>query len=53
MDKADARKMVRDASVDWAKTGGEVVPAGRKTAHDVSQAGGEAVRQAKRPPAST
>jgi hypothetical protein len=46
MNKADARKRVRDASVDRVKAGGEVVPAGRKTAHDASQAGGEAVRQA-------
>jgi hypothetical protein len=46
MNKAHARKRVRDASVDRVKAGGEVVPAGRKTAHDTSQAGGEAVRQA-------
>ena len=46
MNKADARKRGRDASVDRVKAGGEVVPAGRKTAHDASQSGGEAVRQA-------
>jgi hypothetical protein len=45
IDKADARKTVRDASADMAKSGGDVAPVARKTAHDASQPSGEAVRK--------
>jgi hypothetical protein len=45
IDKADGRKTVRDASVAMAKSGGDVVPVARKTAHDASQPSGEAVRK--------
>ena len=45
INKADARKTVRDASADMAKSGGDVAAAGRKTAHDASQPSGETVRK--------
>jgi hypothetical protein len=45
IDKADGRKTVRDASVAMAKSGGDVAPVARKTAHDASQPSGEAVRK--------
>jgi len=45
INKADARKTVRDASADMAKSGGDVAPVARKTAHDASQPSGEAVRK--------
>jgi len=45
INKADARKTVRDASADVAKSGGDVAPVVRKTAHDGSQPSGEAVRK--------
>jgi len=45
IDKADARKTVRDASAEMAKSGGDVAPVARKTAHDASQPSGEAVRK--------
>src|SRR3954468_19669205 len=45
INKADARKTVRDASADVAKSGGDVAPVVRKTAHDASQPSGEAVRK--------
>ncbi len=45
IDKADARKTVRDASAEMAKSAGDVAPVARKTAHDASQPGGEAVRK--------
>ena len=45
INKADARKTVRDASDDMAKTGSNGAAAGRKTAHDASEASGETVRK--------
>jgi hypothetical protein len=36
MNKADARKTVRDASAEVAKSGGDVADTGRKIAHDAS-----------------
>ena len=45
MNKADARKTVRDASAEVAKSGGDVADTGRKIAHDASQPSGEAVRK--------
>jgi hypothetical protein len=45
IDKADARKTVRDASAEMAKSGGDIAPVARKTAHDASQPSGEAVRK--------
>jgi len=45
INKTDARKTVRDASADVAKSGGDIAAAGRKTAHDASQPSGEAVRK--------
>jgi len=45
IDKADARKIVRDASADMAKSGGDVAPVARKTAHDASQPSGKAAEQ--------
>jgi hypothetical protein len=45
INKTDARKTVRDASADVAKSGGDIAAAGRKTAHDASQSTGEAVRK--------
>ena len=45
INKADARKTVRDASAEMAKSGGDVAPVARKTAHDASQPSGEAVRK--------
>jgi len=45
IDKADARKTVRDASAAMAKSGGDVAPVARKTAHDASQPSGAAVRK--------
>ena len=45
IDKADARKTVRDASAAMAKSGGDVAPVARKTAHDASQPSSEAVRK--------
>ena len=45
IDKGDARKTVRDASAEMAKSGGDVAPVARKTAHDASQPSGEAVRK--------
>jgi len=40
-----ARKTVRDASADMAKSGRDVAPVARKTAHDASQPGGQPVRK--------
>jgi hypothetical protein len=45
MNKADARKTVRDASAEVAKSGGDVAGTGRKIAHDASQPGGQPVRK--------
>jgi len=45
MNKADARKTVRDASDNMPKSGGDVAAADRKTTHDASQPSGEAVRK--------
>jgi len=49
INKTDARKTVRDASADVAKSGGDIAVAARKTAHDASQPAsqpsGEAVRK--------
>jgi hypothetical protein len=45
VNKADVRKTVRDASADMTKSGGDVAPVARKTAHDASQPSGEAVRK--------
>jgi len=45
INKADVRKTVRDASVDVAKSGGDVAAVARKTAHDASQSSGETVRK--------
>ncbi len=45
INKADGRKTVRDASAEMAKSGGDVAPVARKTAHDASQPSGEAVRK--------
>jgi len=45
MNKADARKTVRDASAEVAKSGGDVAGTGRKIAHDASQSGGQPVRK--------
>ena len=45
INKADARKTVRDASAEMAKSGGDIAPVARKTAHDASQPSGEAVRK--------
>jgi hypothetical protein len=45
INKADARKTVRDASAEMAKSGGDVAPVARKTAHDASQPSSEAVRK--------
>jgi len=45
INKADARRTVRDASDDMAKAGGNVAAAGRKTAHDASEARGNGVRK--------
>ena len=45
INKADARKTVRDASAEMAKSGGDVAPVARKTAHDASQPSGETVRK--------
>jgi len=45
MNKADVRKMVRDASDDMVKAGGNVAATGRKTAHDASQPSGGTVRK--------
>jgi hypothetical protein len=45
INKADARKTVRDASADMANSGGDVAPVARRTAHDASQPSGEAVRK--------
>ena len=45
MNKADARKTVRDASAGVAKSGGDVAGTGRKIAHDASQPGGQPVRK--------
>ena len=45
VNKVDARKTVRDASAEMAKSGGDVAPVARKTAHDASQPSGEAVRK--------
>jgi hypothetical protein len=45
INKADVRKTVRDASADVAKSGGNVAPVGRKTAHDASQPNGETIRK--------
>ena len=45
MNKADARKIVRDASAEVAKSGGDVADTGRKIAHDASQSGGQPVRK--------
>jgi hypothetical protein len=43
--KADTRKTVQDASDALAKAGTNGAAAGRKTAHDASEAGGETVRK--------
>ena len=53
VNKADARKTVRDASAEMAKSGGDVAPVARKTAHDASQPSSEAVRKVVEPPAET
>lgn len=45
INKADGRKTVRDASAEMAKSGGDVAPVARKTAHDASQPGGQPVRK--------
>ena len=45
MDEADARKVARDASDDRARAGANVAAAGRKTAHDASEASGGTVRK--------
>jgi hypothetical protein len=49
INKTDARKTVRDASADVAKSGGDIAAAGKKTAHDASQPAsqpsGETVRK--------
>jgi predicted nucleic acid-binding Zn-ribbon protein len=45
MNKADARKTVRDASAEVAKSDGDVAATGRKIAHDASQSGGQPVRK--------
>jgi hypothetical protein len=45
MNKADARKTVRDASAEVAKSSGDVAGTGRKIAHDASQPGGQPVRK--------
>ena len=45
MNKADARKIVRDASAEVAKSGGDVADTGRMIAHDASQPGGQPVRK--------
>jgi cell division septum initiation protein DivIVA len=45
INRADGRKTVRDASDDRAKTGTNGAAAPRKTAHDASEARGEAVRK--------
>jgi len=45
MNKADARRTVRDASAEIAKSNGHVAPVGRKTAHDASQPDGETIRK--------
>ena len=45
MNKADARKIVRDASAEVAKSGGDVADTGRKIAHDASQPSGQPVRK--------
>jgi hypothetical protein len=45
INKADARKTVRDASAEMAKSVGDVAPVARKTAHDASQPSGAAVRK--------
>jgi len=45
VNKGDVRKTVRDASADMTKSGGDVAPVARKTAHDASQPSGEAVRK--------
>ena len=45
MNKADARKTVRDASAEVAKSGGDVAGTGRKIAHDASQSGDQPVRK--------
>src|SRR4051812_27357615 len=43
--KADTRKTVQDASDALAKAGTNGAAAGKKTAHDASEAGGETVRK--------
>jgi hypothetical protein len=45
INKTDARKTVQDASDALAKAGTNGAAAGRKTAHDASEAGGETVRK--------
>jgi hypothetical protein len=45
MNKADARKTVRDASAEVAKSGGDVADTGRKIAHDASQPDGQPIRK--------
>lgn len=45
MNKADARRTVRDASAEVAKSSGDVAGTGRKIAHDASQPGGQPVRK--------
>jgi hypothetical protein len=45
MNKADARKTVRDANAEVAKSAGDVAGTGRKIAHDASQPGGQPVRK--------
>jgi hypothetical protein len=45
MNKADARKTVRDASAEVSKNGGDVADTARKIAHDASQSGGQPVRK--------
>jgi len=45
VNKADARKTVRDASAEMAKIDGDVAGTGRKIAHDAPQQGGQPVRK--------
>jgi len=45
INKADARKTVRDASDDMARAGGNVAATGRRTAHDASETSGGSVRK--------